>query len=43
VRLAGESARDARKRRRRERRVERREELHTRVKEFREDFKRLGE
>lgn len=43
VRLIGESARDARRRRRRERRIERREELRTRVKEFREDFKRLGE
>ena len=43
VRLVGESARDARKRRRQERRGERREELRTRVKEFREDFKRLGE
>jgi hypothetical protein len=43
VRLVGESARDARKRRRQERRVERREELRGRVKEFREDFRRLGE
>jgi hypothetical protein len=43
VRLVGESARDARRRRRRERRVERKEELRTRMKEFREDFKRLGE
>lgn len=43
VRLVGESARDARKRRRRERRLERKEELKTRMKEFREDFRRLGE
>jgi len=43
VRLVGESARDARKRRRQERRLERRGEIRTRVKEFREDFKRLGE
>jgi hypothetical protein len=43
VRLVGESARDARKRRRQERRLERKDQLRTRGKEFREDFKRLGE
>lgn len=43
VRNVGESARDARKRRRRERRVERKKELRGRMKEFKEDFKRLGE